>query len=343
MTSTSSCANIPRTLLLARDPIALGRAPASPSPPRTACARCSSPRPGRRRPGGLPGRRVSDPIFDPFALGFMRRALVGCVALSLAGPPLGVFRARRRMSLMTDVLQHGILPGVALGAGARRRLGACHGNGRASPPASPSPCWAARWPAPPARPRTATSPASTLSPSPSASPCCRAAVASTSPTSSSAASSASTTSPCSSRSAPPPSPSRRWPCSGARSPSRASRTEFHRAAGGAGALAHLGFLALVVLVAVAGFTALGTLMAVGLMMLPAVAAASGRAPRRPGHRLRRHRHPRLLRWPARQFPCRRPAGPAIVLTLGAIWAVSVLAGPRESLRRRLARPAHYAG
>jgi hypothetical protein len=29
---------------------------------------------------------VSDPIFDPFALGFMRRALVGCVALLAVEP-----------------------------------------------------------------------------------------------------------------------------------------------------------------------------------------------------------------------------------------------------------------
>ncbi len=53
---------------------------------------------------------------EPFALGFMRRALAGCFALSLAGPPLGVILVLRRMSLMSDVLQHGILPGIALGA-----------------------------------------------------------------------------------------------------------------------------------------------------------------------------------------------------------------------------------
>jgi len=31
-----------------------------------------------------------------------------------------------------------------------------------------------------------------------------------------------------------------------------------------------------------------------------------------------------------------PAGPAIVLTAGALWAVGLLAGPRESLLRRRA-------
>ncbi len=55
-------------------------------------------------------------LTEPFALGFMRRALAGCIALSLAGPPLGVVLVLRRMSLMSDVLQHGILPGIALGA-----------------------------------------------------------------------------------------------------------------------------------------------------------------------------------------------------------------------------------
>ena len=55
-------------------------------------------------------------LLAPFELGFMRRALAGCIALSLAGPPLGVFLVLRRMSLMSDVLQHGILPGIALGA-----------------------------------------------------------------------------------------------------------------------------------------------------------------------------------------------------------------------------------
>ena len=40
----------------------------------------------------------------------------GCLALSVAAPPLGVFLVLRRMSLMSDVLQHGVLPGIAVGA-----------------------------------------------------------------------------------------------------------------------------------------------------------------------------------------------------------------------------------
>lgn len=55
-------------------------------------------------------------LTEPFTLGFMRRALAGCLALSVAAPPLGVFLVLRRMSLMSDVLQHGVLPGLAVGA-----------------------------------------------------------------------------------------------------------------------------------------------------------------------------------------------------------------------------------
>ncbi len=57
-----------------------------------------------------------DLLLSPFVeFGFLRRALVGCLALSLAAPPLGVFLMLRRMSLTADVLAHGILPGVAAG------------------------------------------------------------------------------------------------------------------------------------------------------------------------------------------------------------------------------------
>ena len=55
-------------------------------------------------------------IFAPFVeFGFMRRALVGCLALSLGATPLGVFLTLRRMSLTGDVMAHAILPGAALG------------------------------------------------------------------------------------------------------------------------------------------------------------------------------------------------------------------------------------
>ncbi|MCI0601017.1 MAG: metal ABC transporter permease [Beijerinckiaceae bacterium] len=45
----------------------------------------------------------------------MRRALAGAVAVAIAGPPLGVFLILRRMSLTGDAIGHAILPGAALG------------------------------------------------------------------------------------------------------------------------------------------------------------------------------------------------------------------------------------
>ena len=57
-----------------------------------------------------------DLAFHPFAeFGFMRRALVGCLALALASGPIGTILVIRRMSLMGDALSHAVLPGVALG------------------------------------------------------------------------------------------------------------------------------------------------------------------------------------------------------------------------------------
>jgi zinc/manganese transport system permease protein len=57
-----------------------------------------------------------DAVAGPFIeFAFMRRALVGCLALSLGAPPIGVFLVLRRMSLMGDAMSHAILPGAAIG------------------------------------------------------------------------------------------------------------------------------------------------------------------------------------------------------------------------------------
>jgi zinc/manganese transport system permease protein len=57
-----------------------------------------------------------DAVTQPFIeFSFMRRALVGCLALSLGAPPIGVFLMLRRMSLMDDAISHAILPGAAVG------------------------------------------------------------------------------------------------------------------------------------------------------------------------------------------------------------------------------------
>lgn len=57
-----------------------------------------------------------DYLFAPFVdYIFLRRALVACLALSLSCAPVGVLLVLRRMSLMGDALSHSILPGVAIG------------------------------------------------------------------------------------------------------------------------------------------------------------------------------------------------------------------------------------
>jgi zinc/manganese transport system permease protein len=116
---------------------------------------------------------------------------------------------------------------------------------------------------------------------------------------------------------------------------------FLRALGGGGGIYHMIFMLLMVLNLVAGFQALGTLMSVGLMMLPAAAA----------------------RFWARElwsmalvaaligvlsgvagllvsYHLNLPSGPAIVLTCGAVYLLSVAAGPRESLWRRFVPARH---
>lgn len=57
-----------------------------------------------------------DALIAPFLdFEFMRRALAGCLALALGATPVGVFLLLRRMSLMGDAMSHAILPGAALG------------------------------------------------------------------------------------------------------------------------------------------------------------------------------------------------------------------------------------
>jgi zinc/manganese transport system permease protein len=52
----------------------------------------------------------------PFAsFGFMRQALVGCIALAVAQGPIGTLLLLRRQSLAGDLLSHAVMPGAALG------------------------------------------------------------------------------------------------------------------------------------------------------------------------------------------------------------------------------------
>ena len=57
-----------------------------------------------------------DALIAPFTdFEFMRRALAAVIALSLGGGPIGVFLMLRRMSLVGDAMAHAILPGAAIG------------------------------------------------------------------------------------------------------------------------------------------------------------------------------------------------------------------------------------
>jgi zinc/manganese transport system permease protein len=57
-----------------------------------------------------------DLLISPFAeFEFMRRALVGVVGLTLGAAPVGALLTLRRMSLMGDAMAHAILPGAAIG------------------------------------------------------------------------------------------------------------------------------------------------------------------------------------------------------------------------------------
>jgi zinc/manganese transport system permease protein len=57
-----------------------------------------------------------DHLIAPFVeFAFMRRALVGAIALALGAGPIGVFLMLRRMSLVGDAMAHAILPGAAIG------------------------------------------------------------------------------------------------------------------------------------------------------------------------------------------------------------------------------------
>lgn len=116
---------------------------------------------------------------------------------------------------------------------------------------------------------------------------------------------------------------------------------FLRSVSGSGTLVHLLFLALVVLNLVAAFHALGTLLAVGMMMLPAAAA--------------RFWTQDVTRMAAISvltgvfagvagllvsFHANLPTGPAVILAAGVVYAVSVLLGPVGGLRKRFSPGRH---
>jgi zinc/manganese transport system permease protein len=59
---------------------------------------------------------LHDLLIAPFSeFAFMRRALIACIAISFSAGPIGSFLVLRRMSLMGDAMSHAVLPGVAVG------------------------------------------------------------------------------------------------------------------------------------------------------------------------------------------------------------------------------------
>ncbi|MFA6280400.1 MAG: metal ABC transporter permease [Bdellovibrionales bacterium] len=58
---------------------------------------------------------LADVLVSPFTdYAFMKRALVAAMALAISGTPLGVLMMLRRMTLVGDALSHAILPGIAV-------------------------------------------------------------------------------------------------------------------------------------------------------------------------------------------------------------------------------------
>lgn len=284
-------------------------------------------------------------ILDPFLeFGFLRRALVGCLAVSLSAPPLGVFLMLRRMSLAGDALSHGVLPGIALAfalfglwvpglalggllAGLAIALGAgalARGTGGredASLAALYLTALAAgvaiiSWRGSPVE-LTQILFGSVLGVDDGALLLMAGAASLTLLFLAVA-----------------------W---------RPLVLEcfdpaFARAVGVRGSAWHLGFLALVVLNLVAALQAVGSLMAVGLMMLPAIAArhwsrgVGGLVAVAVGLALLASLAGLLA-----SFHLDVPSGPAILLAAAALWGVSIAFGPVDGLLARLRPRRHLAG
>ncbi len=116
---------------------------------------------------------------------------------------------------------------------------------------------------------------------------------------------------------------------------------FLRTVSGSGPVVHYGFLALVVLNLVGGFQALGTLLSVGLMMLPAAAARLW---------CRDLERMCLVAAGIGSFSCMAgllasyhlniASGPAIILAAGVIYVLSLAVAPRGLRASRVAAHRH---
>ncbi len=257
----------------------------------------------------------------------MRRALAGCLALSVAAPPLGVFLVARRMSLMSDVLQHGVLPGIALGAfvGGLSIWAMGLGGIAAGLVVALLASWLAR--------RTGGAEDSQLAGLYLVALAAGVAMVS--------AQRGVDLTHLLFGSVLAVDDSALLAMAGAATLTLPVLAAIWRPLvmesldpGPGGEIWHGCFLALVAICVVAGFAALGTLMSVGLMMLPAIAARhwawslSGQTGLAVALALLSSTLGLLL-----SFYVEIPAGPAIVLTAGGVWAVSLVFGPRGGLAR----------
>lgn len=280
-------------------------------------------------------------LFAPFALGFMRRALAGCLALSVAGPPLGVFLVLRRMSLMSDVLQHGILPGIAIGAAIAGFSLVAMGLGgiAAGLAVALIAGWLSR--------ATGAREDSQLAGMYLLALAVGVVIVSTQRGMDLthllfgnvlAVDDAALFAMAGVATVTLPALALIW------RPLILESIDpnFLAAVGGRGGVWHLAFMALVVMCVVAGFVALGTLMSVGLMMLPAIAARhvssslGGQVRASVGLAVLSSVAGLLL-----SYHADLPTGPAIILIAGALWLLLILAGPRDSLLHRLLRRPHF--
>jgi zinc/manganese transport system permease protein len=288
---------------------------------------------------------VTDPFgsfLAPFVeFGFMRRALAGCLALSVSAPPIGVFLTLRRMSLMSDAMSHAILPGAAVGflvAGlslpAMTLGGLVAGLAVALLAGAVTRATTIREDANLAAFYLISLAAGVLLVSLRGSQIdlMHFLFGSVLALDDSAL----------------------WLLGGISTLTLLALAViyrplvmecvdplFLRSVSRSGGPVHLAFLALVVVNLVGGFQALGTLLAVGLMLLPAVAArfwARDLAGLIPVSML--IAAIASVSGLSLSYQYDLPSGPAIVLAAGALYVASMMVGPRGGLLRRLVRPRH---
>jgi zinc/manganese transport system permease protein len=271
-----------------------------------------------------------DLLLSPFDLAFMRRALVGCLALSVAAPPLGLFLVLRRMSLTADVLQHGILPGVALGAALGGVSLIAMGLGGLAAGLLVALLAAVLARATGAREDSQFAGLYLVALALGVALASRIGLDLTHLLFGSVLA---------------VDDHALWLMASVSSVTLAGLALIWRplilesldpgCLGRVGLVWQAAFMALVVLCVVGGFAALGTLMSVGLMMLPAIAARHWAL--RLGGQVRASVAIAMLSSVMGlmvSFHGDVPAGPAILLVAGAVWLVSLAVGPRESLLRR---------